>query len=126
MPLAQHIFQVDQRRAERDEVYLVTRIRRKSPPHGEPAEALLLNISRFGFMVRTDLEVIDGSAVAIELPGIGETKARAVWSMDRNLGGEFQAAIEPSAYFDLLARVARAQQQAAKAEPGFRTIRAGA
>lgn len=111
--LARHIFQVDQRRAQRDEIYLGVWVWPKSPPYGNAAAAELVNISRYGFMLRTTLDVIDGSLIAIELPEIGEMKARVAWSMDQQIGGEFLQAIDPADYFNLLAIVAEEQRLAA-------------
>lgn len=113
LPLPKHIFEVDQRRVERDAIRVATRIRRKAPPHGPPEDATLLNISRYGFMAHSEMQIADGSLIAIELPHIGEVKARAIWSMDENIGGEFLAAIDPYSYFDMLARINTGKRDAA-------------
>lgn len=105
-PLAQQIFQADQRRAQRDEIFIATRVRPCSPPFGESVSAYLLNVSRFGFMARTSLTVIDGSLVSIELPELGQLMGRAIWSMDENIGAEFLQALDPTVYFNLLAAIA--------------------
>lgn len=105
MPLAKHIFGIDQRRVAREQIRVAARLRRKAPPYGPPEDALLLNISRFGFLARTDMRIIDGSLIAIEIPVLGEIKARAVWSMENNIGAEFLSAIDPASYFELVTRL---------------------
>jgi hypothetical protein len=110
--LAQHIFQVDQRRSQRDEIFIETRIRRCSPPYGDPAPAYLLNVSRFGFMVRTSLMLIDGSLISIELPELGQLVGRTTWSMEQNIGAEFFEPLDPTVYFNLLSAVASEQRLA--------------
>lgn len=111
-PLAQHIFQADQRRAQRDEIFIATRVRRCSPPFGDPAPAYLLNVSRFGFMVRTSLVLIDDSLISIELPELGQLLGRTTWSMDQNVGAEFVESLDPTIYFNLLASIAAEQRYA--------------
>lgn len=113
MPLAQHIFKVNQRRAERDEICIEIRLRRKSPPVSPPNPALLLNLSPLGFMVRTDMTIIDGSMVSIELPIIGEVKARSIWSMEQNLGAEFLKPIDPHSYGQIMAVIDRERGETA-------------
>jgi hypothetical protein len=111
-PLAQHIYQVDQRRAQRDEIFIATRVRRCSPPFGDPAPAYLLNVSRFGFMVRSSLTLIDGCLISIELPELGQLVGRTTWSMDQNIGAEFLESLDPTVYFNLLAAIAAEQRYA--------------
>lgn len=113
--LAQHVFQVDQRRAQRDEIFIATRIRPCSPPFGDPAPAYLLNVSRFGFMARTELSPIDGSLISIELPELGQLVGRKIWSMEQNIGAEFLEALDPTVYFNLLAAIAAEQRLAGAA-----------
>ena len=114
-PLAQHIFDVDQRRVKRDEIFIATRLRRRSPPYGDPVPAYLLNISRFGFMARTNLNLIDGSLVSIEVPELGELVGRTNWSMDEKFGAEFLQPLDPTTYFNLLAAIASEHKMAANA-----------
>ena len=101
--LAQHIFRAGQRRTARDTIAIQTVLWRRSPPFGDPVDATVINISRYGFMARTALNAIDGSLIAIDLPEVGEIRARAVWSMEDSVGGEFLLPISSSAYAAMLA-----------------------
>ena len=101
--LAQHIFRAGQRRTARDAIAIQTVLWRRAPPFGDPVEATVINISRYGFMARTALNAIDGSLIAIDLPEVGEVRARAVWSMEDSVGGEFLLPISSAAYAAMLA-----------------------
>ncbi|MBB5687231.1 PilZ domain-containing protein [Sphingobium boeckii] len=108
--LASHIHSIDQRRAERSDVFYPTQMRRKSPPFGDSVAANLVNISRLGFMARVMLDAMDGKLVSIDLPGIGELKARQVWSMENTIGGEFLNPIDPAVYEGLLEILAESSE----------------
>lgn len=106
-PLARQVVEVDQRRADRDAIGVPTLLRRRSPPVTAPMPATLVNLSPLGFLVRTDMSVIDGAIVTVRLPMLGEVRARAIWSMGRDLGAEFLAPIPPLHYDNVLAALER-------------------
>ncbi|RJF91309.1 hypothetical protein [Sphingomonas cavernae] len=109
-PIARQINDIDQRRADRKEIGVPTLFRRRSPPITPPESATLLNLSRLGFLVRTDLLIIDGEFVSIELPMLGEMKARSVWSMGYDVGAEFLVPIPTLQYENVLAVIERHQE----------------
>lgn len=106
-PLARQVVDVDQRRADRDAIGVPTLLRRCSPPVTAPMPATLANLSPLGFLVRIDIDIIDGAIVALTLPMLGEVRARAIWSMGRDLGAEFLSPIAPLHYDNVLAALER-------------------
>jgi len=101
--LAQHLFRAGQRRSARDDISIRTVIWRLTPPQGEAVDALVVNLSRFGFMAHTALPPLDGCLIAVDLPEVGEIRARTVWSMEGRLGAEFLTPITADDYAALLA-----------------------
>ncbi|WP_380875505.1 hypothetical protein ACFB49_04880 [Sphingomonas sp. DBB INV C78] len=93
--LARHLFEVEKRRASRDEVFLRTSIRLAGSPE-IPAE--IINISRFGFMARTAAIVAQEAVIEIRLPGHEMCKARVAWSLGNRIGAEFRPPIDAEEY----------------------------
>ena len=94
------------RRAERDEVFLRTSLTlgRKSR-----LSVQLVNISPFGFMLRTNEPAAIGAPLRIKLPEIGEIAAHVVWSLGGRIGAEFNLAISEADYPVLLDAVKNAR-----------------
>ncbi|MBC7986677.1 MAG: PilZ domain-containing protein [Sphingomonadaceae bacterium] len=84
--LAQHIFDVEKRRSERDAVSLRGSLHE---PGAEPHEILIGNLSPFGFMAISTIDYLEGDLVRLHLPMIGEVNARVVWSLNDRIGAEF-------------------------------------
>lgn len=59
------------------------------------SDARLLNISSFGFMAETDVDIGAGSRVWLSLPGLPRVNAQVVWARNGRLGGEFAEPIDP-------------------------------
>lgn len=101
---AQHLFKVEKRRSERDEVCFVSRIRLLG---GSTIPAEVLNVSRYGFMARADAILPQDSIVHIDLPVTGELKARIVWGLGNRVGAEFLSPIDAMAYQMMLCELPR-------------------
>ncbi len=99
-PLAQHLFDVDRRRSERDEVSLHTLM---LPLGGQAAAVTLVNLSRLGFMARSETMLNEGARIQVELPLVGAVRARIVWSFGNALGGEFAQPIGEQDYHQIVA-----------------------
>lgn len=97
----------EQRRAQRDEVALPTRM--FSQDH-QGSDVLLVNISPFGFMVREYGETPKGAIVRLALPRLGQVSARVVWSLGGRVGAEFIKPIDNYAYMAML-NAARQKRQ---------------
>ena len=102
--LAQHVFDVERRRNERELVYLRTTIRLDDQSR-VPVE--LVNISRTGFMARTDAPLTEETRLHIGLPVAGELSARVVWTLGGRIGAEFRHPIDAASYFTLIASLPR-------------------
>lgn len=98
-PLAQHIFDIEKRRAERDAVSIRGALH---APNAEPHEVLLGNLSPFGFMAISTVEYPEGALVRLHLPMIGEVNARIVWSLSDRIGAEFIRPFDARGYRALL------------------------
>lgn len=105
----QHIDAQEMRRAERDDLNVPITVKRRTPPITGPEPALLVNLSPYGFLIRTALTVIDGCQISIELPIVGDIRARSVWSMEDQIGGEFLSPIDPRFYGRVLATLLSAR-----------------
>ena len=102
--LAQHVFDVERRRMEREEVFYRTML---TATGGATVPVDLVNISRTGFMARTDAPLTEGTRARIRLPVTSEMDARIVWALGGRVGAEFREPIEPLTYFKLLAALPR-------------------
>lgn len=95
---ARYAVEVERRRSERSDLFYrtVLRIGERTAP------ADLVNLSRSGFMVRTNAVLDADSEVGVVLPIVGERRARVVWALGGRMGAEFRAAIEESVHSSLL------------------------
>lgn len=101
--LAHHLFDVEKRRADRYEVCFRTKLRLIG---SEPITADVINISRLGFMARTDAVVKQEDHIHINLLPLGDLRARVVWVLGGRMGAEFTSAIDPVTYYLLLDAIA--------------------
>jgi hypothetical protein len=89
---------VNQRRAERDLVDMVSHVTARGRTHG----VRIINISSLGLMCRTEAELLIGERVHIWLPLIKETLAAVRWSEAGRSGLEFLNPIDARAYAKML------------------------
>lgn len=97
--LARHLFEVEKRRGERDEVFYRTVVRLAGSPE---IACEIINISRFGFMARTAGVIAQETVLEIRLPGRGWQPGRVAWQLGPRIGAEFKLAIDPVDYRALL------------------------
>jgi hypothetical protein len=96
----------DQRRSERDEVFLRTAlaIGKKSG-----ISAQLVNISAHGCMARTSEAIATNTPIRILLPFAGEVTATVVWSLGGRIGCSFEIPFEERDYPKVLAAIKTAK-----------------
>jgi len=94
-PLAQHIFDVEKRRAARDAVSIRAALHE---PGEDSHEILVGNLSPFGFMAISPTAYREGTLVRLNLPLIGEVNARIVWSLSDRIGAEFIRPFDANGY----------------------------
>lgn len=61
------------------------------------AEVLVHNISASGLLLESQVALVPGEEIAIDLPHAGTTAARVVWASDRLYGCEFDVALSAGA-----------------------------
>ncbi len=98
-PLAQHIFDVEKRRAARDAVSIKAKLHE---PGKDGHEILIGNLSPFGFMAISPRTYREGTLVRLDLPMIGEVNAKIVWSLSDRVGAEFIRPFDARGYRELL------------------------
>lgn len=98
-PLAQHIFDVEKRRAERDAVSIKATLHE---PGEDGHEIMVGNLSPFGFMAVSPQSYREGTLVRLNLPLIGEVNAKIVWSLSDRVGAEFIRPFDARGYRELL------------------------
>ncbi|MFN2259315.1 MAG: PilZ domain-containing protein [Parasphingopyxis sp.] len=97
--LAQHIFDVEKRRAERDAVSIRAMLHE---PGEDGHEIMVGNLSPFGFMAVSPTQYREGTLVRLQLPLIGEVNARIVWSLSDRVGAEFIRPFDARGYREML------------------------
>ena len=98
-PLAQHIFDVEKRRTERDAVSIKASLHE---PGKDGHEIIVGNLSPFGFMAVSPKSYREGTLVRLDLPLIGEVNAKVVWSLSDRIGAEFIRPFDARGYRQLL------------------------
>ena len=98
-PLAQHIFDVEKRRTEREAVSIQATLHE---PNEEPHEILVGNLSPFGFMAISPVQYREGTLVRLHLPMIGEVNGKIAWSLSDRIGAEFIRPFDARGYRALL------------------------
>jgi hypothetical protein len=96
----------DQRRSERDEVFLRTAL---ATGKKSGISTQLVNISAHGFMARTLEPMAQNSKIRILLPFAGEVAATVVWSLGGRIGCAFDISIEDREYPKILAAIKTAK-----------------
>jgi len=92
---------VDQRRAARDLVDMVSHVTARGRTHG----VRIINISALGAMCRSEGELLMGERLTIWLPILKDHPAEVRWVEDGRLGVEFLQPIAPRIYDALMALV---------------------
>lgn len=92
---------VDQRRAPRDLVDMVSHVTARGRTHG----VRIINISPLGAMCRSDGGLLVGEQMTIWLPIVKDHPAEVRWVEDGRLGVEFLQPITPRTYDALMALV---------------------
>lgn len=90
---------VEQRRAPRDLVDMISHATARGRTHG----VCIINISPLGLMCRTDAELPVGERISIWLPVLLEVAAEVRWTEGGRVGMEFLTAIDPACYAAMLA-----------------------
>lgn len=98
----------EQRRAQRDEVALPTRMFGQDQ---QGSDVLLVNISPLGFMAREYVETPKGAIVRLALPRLGQVAAKVVWSLGGRVGAEFIKPIDHYAYSAMLSAARQKRQR---------------
>ena len=88
----------------------------------EATEALIHNISETGLLIETALAVDVGEALHVDLPHVGPTRARVVWTHDQLVGCEFLSPISPAAISAALLRNPFQSTAGAEAAPAVNFI----
>ncbi len=94
----------DKRRFSREDVCFGCEI---AGPDFEPANALIVNISPLGCMLRCSREVEPDTFVSFNLPCAGRIEARIVWAIGGRMGVEFAEEIDAAAYLPMLPQLHR-------------------
>ena len=92
---------IESRRAPRDIVSFRAPL---DGPAGIRTSVLMVDISPFGFMSRSQAPLTPGDVVAVKLPVVGNRAAKIVWSLGGRVGGEFLDPIASDIYAMMLKR----------------------
>lgn len=92
---------VEQRRASRDLVDMVSHATARGRTHG----VQIINISPLGLMCRSDAEWLAGERATIWLPILTDYPADIRWCQDGRVGMEFVEPIKPRIYDALMALI---------------------
>jgi len=96
----------DQRRSDRDEVFLRTVL---TAGKKSGISAQLVNMSAHGFMARTTEPLSQDSKLRILLPFAGDVAATVVWSLGGRIGCAFDMPFDDREYPKVLAAVKTAK-----------------
>ncbi|MDO7833792.1 PilZ domain-containing protein [Sphingobium sp. HBC34] len=89
---------VDQRRASRDLVDMLSHV----TAHGRTHGVRIINISPHGLMCRSDSSLLPGERICIWLPLLKDHAAEVRWVEDNRVGLEFFEPIAPKIYDAML------------------------
>jgi hypothetical protein len=95
-------FKLDERRSFRHPMTIVTRMRELG---GGDVPVVLRNLSTVGFSGDCNAPLAVPTLVVIQLPPLGELRARLRWASDGTLGGEFLTRLDEDALEQVLAAV---------------------
>jgi hypothetical protein len=76
-----------------------------------PCPALIVNISPYGCMVRTDERIRIGQGLTVDVPGVGGRPGQVIWAMDARIGIEFEDMIPLDDYLATMSRIAENSHQ---------------
>ena len=96
----------DQRRSDRDEVFLRTVL---TAGKKSGISTQLVNLSKHGFMARTLEPLAKNSEIRILLPYAGEVSATVIWSLGGRIGCSFKMPFDDREYPKILAAVKTAK-----------------
>ncbi len=94
-PLAAHVFDIDRRRALREDVALETLM---ADRWGRTFPARLINLSQSGFMAITEIDLCERDTVRIEIPTIGWQRAEIAWALGNRIGAALREPIADHAF----------------------------
>jgi hypothetical protein len=69
---------------------------RLRPNSWSSLEVRLVDVSAAGFRAECEARVLPGSAIWIDLPGVGEVEAQVSWRRDGELGARFVVPLDPA------------------------------
>jgi hypothetical protein len=92
---------VEQRRAKRDLVDMVSHVTARGRTHG----IRIINISELGLMCRSDGELLTGERISVWLPVLKDYAAEIRWAQDGRAGMEFLEPIRPRLYDAMMALI---------------------
>ncbi len=92
---------INQRRAQRDLVDMVSHITAQGRTHG----TRIINISALGLMCRTEAQLAIGERVTIWLPIVKEQAGEVRWAEEGRIGVEFRERIEARTYDAMLSLI---------------------
>ncbi len=96
----------DQRRSDRDEVFLRTVL---AAGKKSDISAQIVNISAHGCMARTTEPLGQNVKIRILIPSAGEVAATVVWSLGGRIGCSFEIPFEDNEYPKILAAIKTAK-----------------
>ena len=94
----------DMRRFQREEVCFRIEI---AGPDQEPANALIVNISPLGCLLRCSKPMTADTTLHFVLPAAGRVEARVVWAIGGRIGLEFSEEIDAKPYLAMLDQLHR-------------------
>ncbi len=86
---------VDTRHINRDSLFLMAELRLDGDP--EVHRVRVRNLSARGMMAETDLRVLPGTRVTVELRNVPPVEASVAWVQDQRFGIAFAEEIDPKA-----------------------------
>ena len=102
MPHTHAARRADQRRAPREAVDVRSLI---WGGRLAPSPALIVNISPYGCMVRTDERVKIGQSLTVDMPGVGSLNGQVIWTLDARIGIEFDEMIPLDDYLAMMSQM---------------------
>jgi hypothetical protein len=94
----------DKRRFQREEVCFRIEV---AGPDQAPANALIVNISPLGCLLRCSQPMKSDAALHFTLPAAGRVEARVVWAIGGRIGLEFDEEIDAKPYLAMLDQLHR-------------------
>lgn len=86
---------VDTRHINRDSLFLMAEVRLEGDPAGHRVR--VRNLSARGMMAETELRVLPGTRVTVELKNLAPVEGSVAWVQDKRFGIAFAEEIDPKA-----------------------------